>query len=359
MQQSHNSHVRVVRESADWRWEAIAGRNRAADGQFFYAVTSTGVFCRPSCPSRRPRRERVRFFDSIAAAQAAGFRACRRCRPTGADPSSPAGVQRAVAYLASHVDAPVSLATLGRVAGLSPFHLQRQFKKVVGVSPREFQAAQRAERFRQQLRAGSEVTAAVYEAGYGSPSRVYEAAPTGPGLSPADYRRGAAGARIGFVCVRSPLGWMLVAATAKGVCAVKLGTSRASLEQDLRSEFPGAEIEADRLVPRAWVEALVAQCSAQGTAVSLPLDVQGTAFQWKVWRALQAIPPGETRSYSDIAESIGAPSSTRAVARACASNPVGLVIPCHRVVPKAGGAGGYRWGAARKQRLLRIEQKAK
>ena len=341
----------------DIRWHAVASRDRSADGQFFYAVTSTGIFCRPSCPSRRPRRDRVQFFDSARAAETAGFRPCRRCHPTIADPSRGEAIERAAEYLIGHVDETVALATLARVAGVSPFHLQRQFKRALGVSPREFQAARRAERFRRELRNGRDVAAATYEAGYGSPSRVYQAPPTGHGMSPAVYRRGGAGSDVGFVTVRCELGWLLVAATSKGLGAVRLGDSAATLERDLRQELPRASIEPNRFVARGWVRAIVDQISG-GPARRLPLDVRGTAFQWRVWRALQAIPAGETRSYSEVAEAIGQPTAVRAVARACATNPVCLVVPCHRVVAK-NGSGGYRWGVARKARLLRAEKKAK
>jgi AraC family transcriptional regulator of adaptative response/methylated-DNA-[protein]-cysteine methyltransferase len=360
MLQSENTAVRTTLASEDWRWAAVMRRDRSLDGRLFYAVTSTGVFCRPGCPSRRPRRDRVRFFDSAEAAAAAGFRPCRRCHPTSAkEGSSPAAIERATAHLAAHADETVPLAALARVAGMSPFHLQRQFKKALGVSPREFQSACRADRFRGALRAGRDVAAATYEAGYGSPSRVYEATPTGTGMSPGTYRRAGAGMQVGFVTLECDLGWLLVAATAKGVCAVKLGESAESLERELRGEFSRAQVDRNRWVHRDWVRAIADGLTGGSSTTSLPLDVQGTAFQWRVWRALQAIPPGETRSYSDVAAAIGQPSAARAVARACASNPVCLVVPCHRVVAKQGAVGGYRWGVARKQRLLKAERKAK
>jgi AraC family transcriptional regulator of adaptative response/methylated-DNA-[protein]-cysteine methyltransferase len=347
--------------NATARWEAVMRRDRTADGRFVYAVTSTGVFCRPSCPSRKPRPDRVRFFNTTSAALEAGFRACKRCQPLDASPlpGTSDAIQRASKYLAEHADEPVSLSTLARVSRLSAFHLQRQFKQALGVSPREYQAACRAERFRQELRGGRDVAAATYEAGYGSPSRVYEAAPTGRGMSPATYRRGGEGTRLGFVTVRCALGWLLVAATEKGVCAVKLGDTASALESELRREYPRAEIQRDTFVQQEWVSPIVENLRGGTRELALPLDVRGTAFQWRVWRALQAIGPGETRSYSDIARSIGRPAAVRAVARACASNPVCLVIPCHRVVTKSGALGGYRWGTTRKARLLKGEKKAK
>ena len=358
MLQSHNSEVSVVsRLETDWRWVAVANRDRSADGRFVYGVTSTGVFCRPSCPSRRPRRDRVRFFESPATAARAGFRACRRCRPCDVGATDDT-IARATEYLREHADESVSLAALAKVARLSPFHFQRRFKRALGVTPREYQAACRAERFRRELRSGRDVTAAIYEAGYGSPSRVYDAAPTGRGMSPATYRRGGAGAEIGFVTLRSPLGWLLVAATARGLCAVRLGDSARALEDELRREYPYASIQANRLVPDTWRQAIIERLTGSPTELSLPLDVRATAFQWRVWRALQAIPPGETRSYSAVAEQIGRPSAVRAVARACATNPVCAVVPCHRVVAKDGGLGGYRWGVGRKARLLQNERAA-
>lgn len=349
--------ARRLSDTDDQRWAAVMGRDPLADGRFFYAVTSTGVFCRPTCPSRRPRRDRVRFFETTAAAEQAGFRACRRCRPTSPDHGIPAtlAIRRAAAYLAVHVDETVSLARLATVARLSPSHLQRQFTRALGLSPREYQSACRADRFRRELRSGRDVTSAMYEAGYGSPSRIYEGAPTGRGLTPAVYRRGASGVEIGYSIVASPLGRLLVAGTATGICAVKLGDSDAALERDLRSEFPGAVLSRDRLVPRPWLTAIVERLRGSQRELDLPLEVRGTAFQWRVWRALQQIPPGETRSYSEVAAAIGQPTAVRAVAQACASNPVCLVVPCHRVVPKSGDSGGYRWGAERKRRLLALE----
>jgi AraC family transcriptional regulator, regulatory protein of adaptative response / methylated-DNA-[protein]-cysteine methyltransferase len=346
-----------VSMTQDRLWDAVLSRDSRFDGHFVYAVTSTGVFCRPSCPSRRPRRHNVRFFERPQAAEQAGFRACRRCQPTsaGAVPTATAAIRRASRYLAAHADETVSLAILARVARLSPFHLQRQFKRALGLSPREYQAACRAARFRKELRSGRGVTDAMYESGYGSPSRLYEARPTGRGMPPAVYRRGGAGSDIGFATVVTPLGCLLVAATAKGVCAVTLGDTLPEVERALRNEFPSAEISADRHVRAEWIEAVVHRLTGDADSRELPLDIRGTAFQWKVWRALQEIPRGERRSYSDIARAIGHPTAARAVARACATNPACLIVPCHRAVPKGGGVGGYRWGPQRKRRLLESE----
>lgn len=351
-------HVEITpvktRSSDDRRWQSVVARDGAADGTFVYAVSSTGVFCRPGCPSRRPRRDRVRFFDTARAAEHAGFRACLRCKPTTDESPIANAVRRAATYLEHHVDQTVSLRTLASAVGLSVSHLQRQFTRALGVSPREYHAACRANRFRRELRSGRDVTTALYEAGYGSPSRVYEA-PTGRGISPARYRRGGEGIAIQFTVVPSPLGRLLVAATEKGICAVKLGADASALEAELRAEFPAATIARDHGVRSAWVTAVVDRLSGSQHALALPLDVRGTAFQWRVWHELQRIPHGETRAYSDVARAIGRPSAVRAVARACAANPAAIVVPCHRVVGKGGKPTGYRWGIERKQRLLALE----
>ena len=343
----------------DLRWKALAARDRAADGTFVYGVTSTGVYCRPSCPSRRPRADRVRFFDTTHDARQAGFRACKRCRPDTVGLAQPGvdAVRRVSAYLATHAEESVTLAHLARVASMSPHHLQRRFKALVGLSPREYQAALRADRLRATLRGGRDVTSAIYEAGYGSPSRVYESAPTGKGMTPSAYRRHGAGMRIGYSIVASPIGRVLVAATELGVCAVKIGDSEASLVRELRQEYSAAEISANEAPQAAWVKAIADHLRGNGSSLDLPIDVTATAFQWKVWRALQQIPPGETRAYAEVARRIGKPRAVRAVANACANNPVALVVPCHRVVPSSGGVGGYRWGAGRKAALLEAEKR--
>jgi AraC family transcriptional regulator of adaptative response/methylated-DNA-[protein]-cysteine methyltransferase len=342
----------------DLRWKALASRDSAADGTFVYAVTSTGIYCRPSCPSRRPRADRVRFFDTTVEARQAGFRSCKRCRPDTVGLAQPGidAVRRASAYLATHADQTVTLEHLARVASMSPHHLQRRFKAIVGLSPREFQSALRAGKLRTSLRDGRDVTTAIYEAGYGSPSRVYEAAPTGKGMSLSNYRRGGAGMRIGYSMIATEFGKVLVAATETGVCSVKIGNSESALAADLRREYPAADIEAGLEPNSGWVKAIAKHLRGDAPSLDLPIDVRATAFQWKVWRELQRIPYGETRRYSEVARSIGKPTAVRAVARACATNPVCLVVPCHRVVPAAGGDGGYRWGTKTKHKLLSMER---
>jgi AraC family transcriptional regulator of adaptative response/methylated-DNA-[protein]-cysteine methyltransferase len=343
----------------DLRWKALAARDHAADGTFVYAVTSTGVYCRPSCPSRRPRADRVRFFDTSGEAKLAGFRACKRCKPDLAGFTQPGidAVRRASAYLAANADQTVTLDHLARVASMSAHHLQRRFKAIVGLSPREFQSAVRAGKLRTSLRDGRDITTAIYEAGYGSPSRVYEAAPTGKGMSLSNYRRGGAGMRITYATIASPIGQVLVAATEHGVCSVKIGGSDPALIAELKREYPAAEIDKTETPRTEWNKAIAKHLRGDQPVINLPIDVQATAFQWKVWRALQRIPYGETRAYAEVAKSIGQPKAVRAVARACATNPVALVVPCHRVVPSAGGTGGYRWGKNVKVRLLETEKK--
>jgi AraC family transcriptional regulator of adaptative response/methylated-DNA-[protein]-cysteine methyltransferase len=349
----------IVGSGLDLRWKALAGRDAAADGTFVYGVTSTGVYCRPSCPSRRPRADRVRFFDTTGEARQAGFRACKRCRPDTVGLAQPGvdAVRRVSAYLATHADETITLAHLARVASMSAHHLQRRFKALVGLSPREYQAAMRADRLRASLRGGRDVTSAIYDAGYGSPSRVYESAPTGKGMTPSSYRRHGAGMRIGYSIVPSRIGRVLVAATEHGVCAVKIGDSDAALVGELKREYSAADIAANASPRGEWVRAIADHLRGDHAALDLPIDVKATAFQWKVWRALQQIPAGETRAYADVARRVGKPKAARAVASACANNPVALVVPCHRVVPSAGGTGKYRWGAERKAALLEAEKR--
>jgi AraC family transcriptional regulator of adaptative response/methylated-DNA-[protein]-cysteine methyltransferase len=341
------------------RWESVLARDTGADGAFVYAVRTTGVYCRPSCPSRRPRRESVAFYSNADAAEIAGFRECRRCRPRAGAPA-PAGlaqVRRACAFIQRHAAEPITLATLAAQVGTSPFHLQRTFTKLVGVSPRAYQEAVRAGRFREGLRQGTPVSGAVYDAGFGSISRVYERHPTGRGMTPAAYRRGGRGAAIAFTVVDSAVGRLLVAATPKGICSVKLGDRDRPLEQELRREFAHAEIARDDDALREQVKLVLARLDGSAPHAELPLDVRATAFQWKVWRHLQSIPAGQTQAYSEVARAIGSPRAVRAVARACATNPVCLVVPCHRVVGKNGEMTGYRWGVQRKGRILDLEAK--
>jgi AraC family transcriptional regulator, regulatory protein of adaptative response / methylated-DNA-[protein]-cysteine methyltransferase len=340
-------------------WDAVLRRDPAWDGAVVYGVRSTGIYCRPSCPSRRPRAGGVRFFAAPADARAAGFRACRRCHPDAERAVSPGidRVRRACRAIAADPGRRLSLARLAGALHASPHHLLRSFQAAMGVTPREYAEACRVGCLKRELRNGQDVTSAVYGAGYGSPSRVYEAAGATLGMTPGAYARGAAGEHVEFAIVASPLGRLLVAATVKGVCAVALGDSDTRLEADLRAEYPRATVASGPPRFQAWIAAIVGTLAPGTPDVRLPLDVRATAFQRVVWRELQRIPRGETRSYQEIARRIGRPSAARAVARACATNPVALVVPCHRVVRADGRPGGYRWGAGRKQRLLDAEHR--
>jgi AraC family transcriptional regulator of adaptative response/methylated-DNA-[protein]-cysteine methyltransferase len=337
-------------------WEAVRSRNRAFDGIFVYAVRSTGIYCRPSCPSRRPRREHVQFFDSPAEAEQAGYRACRRCQPEKQTPDEPnlALVQRICRHLSEPRDQIPTLNQLAQEFHLSPYHLQRTFKRIVGVTPRQYAEAQRLARFKMHLKDGESVTDALYQAGYASNSSAYTQAARQFGMTPATYRDGGAAA-IAYTVTETPLGWLLVAGTMKGLCAVRLGDSPAALETELTNEFPAAGVTRADAGLGAPVMALMSYLHGAQPHLDLPLDVRATAFQQQVWRALQTIPIGSTRSYGEVAAAIGRPTAARAVARACATNPVALVIPCHRVIREDGNLGGYRWGLERKERLLAQE----
>ncbi len=343
------------------RWNAVLGRDSSADGRFVYAVTSTGVYCRPSCPSRRPRRDRVEFFENASDAVRAGYRACRRCRPDiepAADPWIDK-VRRACVYLAN-VDGHLPLTRLAARVGVSPYHFQRRFKQIVGVSPREYADACRLQRLKRGLRSGSRVTAAMVDAGYGSSSRFYERAAAKLAMPPAVYRRGGHGRQIAYAIVDSPLGRLLVAATDRGVCAVYMSSADGELVRALKDEYPGAAaIRQNTRALSRWARQIVGHLEGRRPRLDLPLDVQATAFQWQVWTALRAIPYGETRTYKEVAVSIGRPSAVRAVAHACATNPVSLVVPCHRVLRSTGNLAGYRWGLGRKQVLLAAEHRMK
>jgi AraC family transcriptional regulator of adaptative response/methylated-DNA-[protein]-cysteine methyltransferase len=339
------------------RWQAVIARDASRDGVFVFAVTSTGVYCRPSCPSRRPRRERVRFFSRPDEAERAGFRACLRCRPRDPD-SRIKTVESICQFLREHADEPVTLAALGERFGMNPFHLQRVFKSVLGVSPREFVDALRMKSFKSQLRSGRSVTDAIYEAGFGSSSRLYERSGPQLGMTPATYQRGGKGMFIRYTTLDSPVGRMLLAATDHGVCAISFGDSDGGLLEGLRREFPDATVRRGDVVLRRWVRALLEQLHGERPLPQLPLDVQATAFQRRVWEHLQSIPYGTTKSYGEVARAIGQASSARAVASACASNPVAVAIPCHRVVRGTGDLGGYRWGTERKKALLEMEHGA-
>jgi AraC family transcriptional regulator of adaptative response/methylated-DNA-[protein]-cysteine methyltransferase len=335
-------------------WQQVMARDARQDGRFVFAVRTTGVYCRPSCPSRRPRRDSVEFFPDPREAERAGYRACLRCKPT--EISSQVQYVLRARQLLDNAEGVMTLAQLSKLVGLSPFHLQRLFKRATGLSPREYQSARRMQHVKTELRKAGDVTTALYDAGFSSPSRLYEKSDQQLGMTPGAYRRGGAGATITFAIAPTPLGRMLVAATERGLCAVRFGESVTELERDLRNEFHAAELHRDDASMRRYIEPLLATLCGDKTTIDLPLDVRATAFQQKVWETLRHIPRGETRSYTEIAREIGDPKAVRAVARACATNPVALAVPCHRVVRSDGDLAGYRWGIERKKKLLAAEQ---
>jgi AraC family transcriptional regulator, regulatory protein of adaptative response / methylated-DNA-[protein]-cysteine methyltransferase len=343
----------------DPRWDAVLARDAAHDGEFVFAVSTTGIYCRPSCPSRRPRRERVEFFARPEQAERAGYRACLRCRPNAASGNLQADSTKAICrYIEQHLDEPITLALLGKEFHQSPFHLQRRFKAVLGVTPREYADSCRLRLLKRNLQSGANVTRAMYDAGYGSSSRLYERTASQLGMTPDKYRRGAIAASIRYAIADSPLGRMLIAATDRGICAIQFADSDSELLAGLKREFPFATRQADESGLQAWTHALLEQMDGKAPDPSLPLDIRATAFQRKVWRYLQRIPFGATRSYNQVARAIGQPTAARAVARACATNPVAVAIPCHRVVREDGALGGYRWGIERKKTLLERERAA-
>jgi AraC family transcriptional regulator, regulatory protein of adaptative response / methylated-DNA-[protein]-cysteine methyltransferase len=346
-------------------WQAVMARDAQFESAFVYAVRSTGVYCRPTCASRRPSRHQVAFYSSPEAAELAGFRPCRRCRPRGEAADSRSAQAKLVERLCREIEASlnegdgaITLAALGQRVGANPYQVQRRFKRVMGITPRQYADAQRLARLKSRLREGQDVTGALYDAGYGSSRALYERAPSRLGMTPATYRKGGRGMRVGYTIADSPLGRLLVGATERGVCAVCLGDSDKALETSLFAEYPQAEIHRDDATLSPWITAFLNHLQGRTPHLDLPVDVRATAFQWRVWEELRAIPYGSTRSYSDVARAIGRPSAVRAVAHACATNPVAVVIPCHRVVGKDGGLHGYRWGLERKQELLALERQA-
>ena len=343
------------------RWDAIQSRDRGADGVFVYGVRSTGIYCRPSCPSRKPNPNQILFFPLPEAAEQQGFRECKRCKPRTVnlrDPRTKA-VAQACREIDSRVregnDAPVTLSALSAPLEMSSHQLERAFRSVMGITPRQYADAQRMRRLKSQLRKGDDVTTALYDAGFGSSSRLYERAPSQLGMTPATYRQGGTGMRMNYTIVESPLGRLLVGATDRGISAVYLGESDARLESALQKEYPRAEIQRDRNGLEGWVSKILEHLRGREPNLDLPTDVQATAFQRRVWEELRRIPYGTTRTYSQVAQAIGPPEAFRAVARACATNPVSVVVPCHRVVRRDGKLAGYRWGLERKQALLEHE----
>jgi AraC family transcriptional regulator of adaptative response/methylated-DNA-[protein]-cysteine methyltransferase len=345
--------------SVDRQWDAVVARDSGYDGEFVFAVSTTGVYCRPSCAARRPRRENVTFFANPEQAEKAGFRACLRCRPRSLSGNPQCDVVKAICrYIEQHLDEPVTLDRLGTTFRQSPFHLQRRFKAALGITPREYADSCRLRMLKRNLQSGDNVTRAMYDAGYGSSSRLYEKTASQLGMTPDKYRRGAIAAAIRYAIADSPLGRMLIAATDRGVCAIQFARSDGELIEGLKREFPFAVRKQDEGGLQEWIEALLSKMMGRDLSAALPLDIRATAFQRRVWTYLQSIPFGATQSYGDVAKAIGQPSASRAVARACATNPVAVAIPCHRVVRDDGNISGYRWGVERKKALLELEQRA-
>jgi AraC family transcriptional regulator of adaptative response/methylated-DNA-[protein]-cysteine methyltransferase len=347
-----------ARASDDQRWRAVMARDATRDGEFIFAVATTGVYCRPSCPARRPRRENVAFFPGPEQAEKAGFRACLRCRPRSFSGDQPSNVAKEICrYIEQHLDEAITLERLGKIFRQSPFHLQRRFKAALGITPREYADSCRLRLLKRNLQAGDNVTRAMYDAGYGSSSRLYEKTASQLGMTPDKYRRGAIAATVRYACTDSPLGRMLIAATDRGVCSIQFARSDGELMEGLKREFPFAVRKPDDGRLHAWVDAVLSKMAGKELNAALPLDIRATAFQRRVWTYLQSIPFGTTRSYGQVAKAIGRPTASRAVARACATNPVAVAIPCHRVVREDGNISGYRWGVGRKKTLLAMEQR--
>jgi AraC family transcriptional regulator of adaptative response/methylated-DNA-[protein]-cysteine methyltransferase len=345
-------------------WQAVQKRDRAFNGRFWFSVKSTGVYCLPSCAARPPLRKNVAFHPSPEAAEAAGFRPCKRCKPR--DWEAELGLSKPVAracalFEAADADQPPSLSEVARRVGVTANTLSKRFVAELGLTPRDWLIARKRERFRKALRAGEKVSEALYGAGYGSPSRVYESSDKALGMTPATYAKGGAGAHIDYTTVDSDYGRVLVAATQKGIAAVFLGDSDRTLESELKHDFPAADLERNDEALGARVKGVLARLYGRKPsaldAPDVPLDIIGTAFQWKVWKALTDIPAGQTRTYGEIAKAIGEPKAARAVGRACATNQAAGVIPCHRAIGSSGALTGYRWGVARKERLLAEERR--
>jgi len=348
--------ARNTRKDARY-WRAVLARDGRADGTFFFAVRSTSIYCRPSCPARRPLRTNALFFQTRQEAEQQGYRPCRRCKPDTI-PASVLIVKRAAQVFEDEIDDPVNVTTLARKIGVRTDTLRRAFRQQTGLNPKELAAALRLKRFKRLLRSGSGIADALYATGYGSTSRVYERSDAQLGMTPATYQKGGKGMQIRYTTAKSSLGEVLVAATERGVSAVYLGGASAKLAGELRQEYPRAEIVADKGAFSEWVEEIVARVEGSAPRRELPLDLQATAFQRRVWQELQRIPRGATRTYAQVAKAVGKPSAVRAVARACATNPVSIVVPCHRVVRTDGNLAGYRWGLSRKQTLLERERRA-
>jgi AraC family transcriptional regulator of adaptative response/methylated-DNA-[protein]-cysteine methyltransferase len=338
------------------RWQAVVERNPKADGLFLYAVQTTGVYCRPTCPSRLPNRDNILFFATCDEAQQAGFRSCKRCQPNTVSPHlTQVQTITRICKVIEESEEPILLQALADRAGLSPYHFHRLFKKIVGVTPKEYAIAHRSKRVRQKLNQENTVTQAIYEAGFEASSSFYDKATAILGMTPTDYRKGGSGIEIRFAVKPCWLGWILVAATPQGICAIAFDDTPDTLIAQLHDRFPNAIFQSGDPTFEEWIEQVLMFIEAPQQGLTLPLDIRGTVFQQQVWKALQTIPAGHTASYADIAREIGNPKAVRAVAQACASNQLAVAIPCHRVIASNGELSGYRWGQERKRALLNRE----
>jgi AraC family transcriptional regulator, regulatory protein of adaptative response / methylated-DNA-[protein]-cysteine methyltransferase len=337
-------------------WQAVVERDAKFDGRFIYAVKTTMIYCRPTCPSRRPNEKNVEFFADAQPARTKGYRPCRRCKPDAADNRKETIVMQTRKHIEENLDQSLTLANISKAVGVSQFHLQRLFKSSTGLTPRQYAEECRLSTVKKELRSGRDVTGAMYDAGYSSSSRLYERSSQKLGMTPATYAKGGAGEIINYAYFKSPLGLLLVAGTEKGLCFLQFGESKDELISALRAEFGAARIEENKNSVSPWIDKLADYFAGKAPDLSLPVDLRGTDFQQAVWRQLRTIPVGETRSYSEVAQALGRPQAVRAVARACASNRIALAVPCHRVIRNDGTAGGYRWGLERKDALLRGEK---
>ena len=351
-----------MKNESEILWNAVETRDASKDGTFVYGVVTTGVYCKPSCASRRALRENVRFYATAADAERDGLRACKRCKPNVAARSDAidARIRKACGLISAHADQALPLKQIAAAVGMSPFHFQRTFKAGVGLTPKEFHEAERVKKLKSGLKSGSSVTEAIYDAGFGSSSRVYERADTRLGMTPLQDREGGRGLSISHATAKTPLGLLMIGATDRGICFLQFGESEKALEKQLVAEYPAATHapmpKAQAATFDAWMRALGDYLDGHRASLDLPLDVRGTAFQMRVWRYLQSIPYGEVQSYGEVARGIGQPKAVRAVASACAHNTIALAIPCHRVIRGNGELGGYRWGLARKRTLIDRER---
>lgn len=349
--------AKKVYDSDEKRWYAIVHKEQAAEGSFYYGVKTTGVFCRPGCSSRLPNRENVEYFTSRKAAESAGYRPCKRCKP--ASNSKNEEIEQIIIRACKSIvqsNSPLKLKDLAETAGMSPYHFHRLFKMIVGITPKQYASKHQADRFRKCLKSSESITDAIYSAGFSSSSGAYAKKRDHLAMKPRDYRAGGAGVTIHYGLARCDLGWLIVATTRRGVCAIEFSDDPAALPQQVQNRFPQANLQEAGSGFVALIREVIEFIKSPHNSFNMPLDIQGTAFQQKVWNVLRQIKPGETLSYTDVAERIDNPKAVRAVATACASNKLAVVIPCHRVIAKDGTLSSYRWGAERKKRLLENER---